>query len=65
MITDWILLKLNDLKIRENSNFKVWFLFLIALYQHDTKKINQAYIVTDYLNNPYLKKNSISFSQFT
>ncbi|MBB6432304.1 helix-turn-helix domain-containing protein [Leuconostoc carnosum] len=56
VITDWILLKLDDLKIRENSNFKVWFLFLIALYQHDTKKINQAYIVTDYLNNPYLKK---------
>lgn len=56
VITDWILLKLNDLKIRENSNFKIWFLFLIALYQHDTKKINQAYIVTDYLNNPYLKK---------
>ncbi|MBZ5957917.1 helix-turn-helix domain-containing protein [Leuconostoc gasicomitatum] len=56
VITDWILLKLEDLKIRENSNSKIWFLFLIALYQHDTKKINQAYTVTDYLNAPYLKK---------
>lgn len=56
VITDWILLKLADLEIRENSNCKVWFLFLIALYQHDTKKINQAYTVTDYLNNPCLKK---------
>lgn len=59
VITDWILLKLEDLKIRENSNSKVWFLFLIALYQHDTKKINQAYTVTDYLNAPYLKKKFI------
>ncbi|CUW09095.1 helix-turn-helix domain-containing protein [Leuconostoc gasicomitatum] len=56
VITDWILLKLEDLKIREDSNSKIWFLFLIALYQHDTKKINQAYTVTDYLNVPYLKK---------
>ncbi|MBZ5961151.1 helix-turn-helix domain-containing protein [Leuconostoc gelidum subsp. gasicomitatum] len=56
VITDWILLKLGDLKIRENSNFKVWLLFLSALYKHDTKKINQAYTVTDYLNNPCLKK---------
>ncbi|MBZ5996168.1 helix-turn-helix domain-containing protein [Leuconostoc gelidum subsp. gasicomitatum] len=56
VITDWILLKLKDLKIRENSNSKIWFLFLIALYQRDTKKINQAYTVTDYLNAPYLKK---------
>jgi transcriptional regulator with XRE-family HTH domain len=56
VITDWILLKLEDLKIRENSNSKIWFLFLIALYQRDTKKINQAYTVTDYLNAPYLKK---------
>lgn len=59
VITDWILLKLEDLKIRENSNSKIWFLFLIALYQHDTKKINQAYTVTDYLNAPYLKKKFI------
>ncbi|MBZ5987858.1 helix-turn-helix domain-containing protein [Leuconostoc gasicomitatum] len=56
VITDWILLKLEDLKIRENSNSKIWFLFLIALYQRDTKKIDQAYTVTDYLNAPYLKK---------
>lgn len=56
VITDWILFKLGDLKIRENLNFKVWLLFLIALYQHDIKKINQAYIITDYLNNPDLKK---------
>lgn len=56
IITDWILLKLNDLPINENSNFKIWILFLTALYNHDKDKIDQAYIVTDYLNDPCLKK---------
>lgn len=56
VLTDWILLKLNDLKIKENSNSKLWLLFLTALYKHDTKKISQAYTVTDYLDNPAIKK---------
>lgn len=59
IITDWILLKLNDMPIKENSNVKIWVLFLSALYIQDTKKIDQVYTVTNYLNLPNLKKNFI------
>lgn len=56
VITEWILSKLSHLKIRENSNFDLWLLFLTALYKQDTDKIDRAYVVTDYLNDPCLKK---------
>lgn len=56
VITDWLLLKLSALSIKENSNFKIWILFLSALYKNDLNKITQSYMVTNYLGMTDLEK---------